>query len=61
MASNGGLTSGIVAADMPAGLEALYIIMMWAGRLEFVTLLALMMKIIVSVKEGVRTLREEAE
>jgi len=61
MASNGGLTSGIVAADMPAGLEALYIVMMWAGRLEFVTLLALIMKIFVSAKEGVRIAREEAE
>ena len=61
MASNGGLTSGIVSADMPAGLEALYIIMMWAGRLEFVTLFALVMKILVSAKEGVRIAREEAE
>ena len=61
MASNGGLTSGIVAADMPAGLEALYIFMMWAGRLELVTLFALVMKILVSAKEGVRKLRKEAE
>lgn len=61
MASNGGLTSGIVSADMPAGLESLYILMMWAGRLEFVTLFALIMKILVSAKEGVRIARREAE
>ena len=61
MASNGGLTSGIVAADMPAGLETLYIFMMWAGRLELVTLFALAMKILVSFKEGVRKLRKETE
>jgi len=34
---------------------------MWAGRLEFVTLLALIMKIFVSAKEGVRIARGEAE
>ena len=61
MASNGGLTSGIVAPDMPAGLESLYILMMWAGRLEFVTMFALLMKILVSAKEGVRRVREEYE
>jgi trk system potassium uptake protein TrkH len=61
MASNGGLTSGIVDAEMPAGLEALYIMMMWAGRLEFVTLFALIMKILVSAKEGVRIARRDAE
>ena len=61
MASNGGLTSGIVAADMPAGLEALYIFMMWAGRLELVTLFALVMKILVSFREGARKLRKETE
>ena len=61
MASNGGLTSGIVDASMPAGLEALYIIMMWAGRLEFVTMFALIAKIVFSAKEGVRQLREDNE
>ena len=61
MASNGGLTSGIVAPDMPAGLELLYIVMMWAGRLELVTLFALMMKILVSAKEGIRSIRKDSE
>ena len=59
MASNGGLTSGIVAADMPAGLELLYIMMMWAGRLEFVTLFALVMKLLMSAKDGLRQARED--
>lgn len=61
MASNGGLTSGIIAPDMPMGLESLYIWMMWAGRLEFVTLIALVVKILVSVKEGVRFHRGEGD
>ena len=35
---------------MPATLEAFYIVQMWAGRLEFVTLLALIVEIFVSFK-----------
>ena len=50
MASNGGLSAGICSPDMPAALEALYIVEMWAGRLEFVTLFALVIKIFVSFK-----------
>lgn len=50
MASNGGLATGIVSANMPVPLEALYIGEMWAGRLEFVTLFALVAKIVVSLK-----------
>lgn len=49
MASNGGLSSGIVSRGMPISLEFLYIIEMWAGRLEFIALLALLVKIVVSV------------
>lgn len=49
MASNGGLSSGIVSSGMPASLEMFYIIEMWAGRLEFVTLLALLVKVVVSI------------
>jgi trk system potassium uptake protein TrkH len=61
MASNGGLTSGIVAPDMPASLESLYIIMMWAGRLELVTAFALTVKILVSVRESFPRIRKEGE
>ena len=49
MASNGGLSSGIVSRGMPISLEFLYIIEMWAGRLEFIALLALLVKLVVSV------------
>lgn len=49
MASNSGLVT-IVSPGMPAGLEVIYIFMMWAGRLEFVTLLALVVEIIVSLQ-----------
>ncbi|BAK45855.1 TrkH family potassium uptake protein [Eggerthella sp. YY7918] len=49
MASNGGLSSGLASPDMPATLEIFYIIEMWAGRLEFVTLIALIVEIIVSL------------
>lgn len=49
MASNGGITSGIVAPGMPVSLEIFYILEMWAGRLEFVTLLALIIQIGVSL------------
>ena len=48
MASNGGITSGIVAPGMAWHLELFYLFEMWAGRLEFVTLLALLIQIAVS-------------
>lgn len=54
MTSNGGLSSGITCHGMPVGLEITYIIEMWAGRLEFVTLIALIMKILVSLKPRLR-------
>lgn len=50
MASNGGITAGLATAGMPPTLEIFYIIQMWAGRLEFVTLLALIVEIIVTLK-----------
>lgn len=48
MASNGGISSGVVAPGMPISLETFYIFEMWAGRLEFVTLMALVVQIVVS-------------
>ena len=50
MTSNGGISSGIVSAGMPVSLEVVYIFQMWAGRLEFVTLIALVVQIVVSLK-----------
>lgn len=50
MASNGGMSAGITSAGMPIALKVIYIAEMWAGRLEFVTLLAVGIKILVSCK-----------
>lgn len=49
MTSNGGISSGLVAAGMSPSLELFYILQMWAGRLEFVTLIALIVEIAVSL------------
>lgn len=49
MTSNGGIITGIVSPGMPASLEIVYILLMWAGRLEFVTFLALVVEIAVSI------------
>lgn len=54
MASNGGLVSGIAVPGMPASLEVVYIVEMWAGRLEFITLIALIVKAFVSIKAKVQ-------
>ena len=48
MASNGGITSGIVVPGMSWPLELFYLFEMWAGRLEFVTLIAVVIQIVVS-------------
>ncbi|MEG0147521.1 MAG: TrkH family potassium uptake protein, partial [Raoultibacter sp.] len=50
MASNGGIVAGISTPGMPITLEVVYILEMWAGRLEFITLLALIAEVIVSFK-----------
>ncbi|MCI9129807.1 MAG: TrkH family potassium uptake protein [Eggerthellaceae bacterium] len=49
MASNGGLITGLASPGMPVTLELFYILQMWVGRLEFITLLALVAQIISSV------------
>ena len=49
MASNGGLITGLATPGMPPTLEAFYIFQMWVGRLEFITLLALVAQVIASV------------
>lgn len=40
-AANVGLSVGLVSPDMPALLELTYIVQMWAGRLEFIAVFAL--------------------
>lgn len=49
MASNGGIVSSLAAPGMAPTLETFYIVQMWAGRLEFVTLIALLVEIVVSL------------
>ena len=41
-AANVGLSCGITAPAMPAGLKITYIVQMWAGRLEFMSVLTLL-------------------
>lgn len=48
--SNAGMSAGIVDANMPFILKLLYMLQMWAGRLEFLALLALIAGIYVSFK-----------
>ncbi|MBQ9067480.1 MAG: TrkH family potassium uptake protein [Eggerthellaceae bacterium] len=60
MASNSGMTTGITSATMPGVLKVIYMLEMWAGRLEIVALIALGLKIGASLmprpglKRGVR-------
>lgn len=56
MTSNGGIASGLATPGMPVTLELFYIFQMWVGRLEFVTLLALIAEIVVSFKPRKRVL-----
>lgn len=50
MVSNVGMSCGIIQPGMPEPLKVLYIFDMWAGRLEYVTLIALLVSIIASFK-----------
>ncbi len=66
MASNGGITTSNVVAGMPWQLELFYLFEMWAGRLEFVTLIAVLIQIVVSATPSsfvgwVHTRRNERE
>ena len=45
MTSNGGITTSLAQPGMPITLELFYILQMWAGRLEFMTLFALIVEI----------------
>ena len=57
MTSNGGIITGLACAGMPPTLELFYIFQMWAGRLEFITLLALVAQVVASIipKRRMRT------
>ena len=47
-AANVGLSAGITAPSMPVGLKVLYIVQMWAGRLEFVAVFALVTNLVIA-------------
>jgi trk system potassium uptake protein len=49
-AANVGLSVGIVAPDMPVGLQVTYILQMWLGRLEFVAALSLLGYVVALVR-----------
>ncbi len=49
-AANVGLSAGITAPAMPAGLKITYIIQMWTGRLEFIAVLAMVASVAASFR-----------
>lgn len=49
-AANVGLSCGITSASMPAGLKITYIIQMWAGRLEFMSVFAIIGFFVAAIK-----------
>lgn len=54
-AANVGLSTGITSPAMPAALKVVYILQMWAGRLEFVAVFVLVADIVMAlVPDGVR-------
>ncbi len=57
MVSNIGMSSGIIQPGMPDVLKVLYMFDMWAGRLEFVTLIALIVSIVASFRPRKRVRR----
>lgn len=59
LTSNTGITCGIVVCGMPFSLEILYIVLMWAGRLEFLALLSFLAQVIASLKPKRRILKKE--
>ena len=59
--SNAGLTAGIVGVGMPASLKVVYFFQMWMGRLEFLTLLALIVAFLVSFTPKKRRRKRKVE
>lgn len=49
-AANVGLSTGITSLTMPTGLKLLYMLQMWAGRLEFIALMALVAVLVLSLR-----------
>jgi trk system potassium uptake protein TrkH len=55
--ANVGLSTGITTPGMPVGLKLMYILQMWAGRLEFIALLALIASAIAGLRSARRRRR----
>ena len=49
MTSNGGIITSVAGPGMAGTLELFYIFQMWAGRLEFMTLFALIVEVVASL------------
>lgn len=58
--SNSGLSTGIITSGMPISLQFVYMLQMWAGRLEFIAFIALIVQILVSLKPHKRTLKKSS-
>lgn len=52
-AANVGLSVGIVGPDMPRGLQAVYLVQMWLGRLEFMAAFALLGTVYAALRRGI--------
>lgn len=61
MTSNGGLTTGLATPGMPFTLELFYIFQMWVGRLEFLTLLAFIVQVVVSLTPKRKTSADRSQ
>lgn len=55
--ANVGLSAGITSPAMPVGLKITYMLQMWAGRLEFISLFALIAGLFVSARPKRRVKR----
>lgn len=55
--ANVGLSTGITSATMPTGLKLTYMLQMWAGRLEFLAVLALAAHVVLAVARVSRVFR----
>ena len=47
--ANSGLSIGITSATMPTGLKLVYMFQMWAGRLEFISVLVLVAQLVLAL------------
>jgi trk system potassium uptake protein TrkH len=55
--SNAGLSAGITAPEMPLFMKIVYIVQMWVGRLEFLTILAVLFGFVASLRPRKRMKR----